>query len=113
MVDNTTTHQVTVMATYPGDFNLDGVVNAQDEAILFANVFTGSTWQQGDANGDGVVNGLDRDLWYSHVGLPQLCRRRPAANLTAVPEPPRSPFCPPRCCSSWLTPGRNGSSVSS
>ena len=87
MLDNTATHQVTVMATYPGDFNLDGVVNSADEAILFANVMTGTTWQQGDANGDGVVNGLDRDLWYSHVGLPPLAAAAPAANLAAVPEP--------------------------
>jgi autotransporter-associated beta strand protein len=87
MVDNTSSHQVTVMATYPGDFNLDGVVDSKDEAILFANVFTGGNWQQGDANGDGVVNGLDRDLWYSHVGLPPLAAAMPAVGVTAVPEP--------------------------
>ncbi len=87
MVDNTATHQVTVMATYPGDFNLDGKVDSQDLAIFYANAFTGTTWQQGDANGDGVVNGLDRDLWSSHLGLPPLAAASPAANLTAVPEP--------------------------
>ncbi len=87
MLDNTAAHQVTVMATYPGDFNLDGKVDSQDLAIFYANAFTGTTWQQGDANGDGVVNGLDRDLWYSHVGLPPLAAASPAANLAAVPEP--------------------------
>ena len=87
MLDNTTTHQVTVMATYPGDFNLDGVVNAQDYAIWAGNVFTGSSWQQGDANGDGAVDGLDHDLWYSHLNLPPLAAALPAAGVTAVPEP--------------------------
>ncbi|MFZ1937098.1 MAG: autotransporter-associated beta strand repeat-containing protein, partial [Thermoguttaceae bacterium] len=86
-VDNTATDQVKVMATYPGDFNLDGVVDSQDEAIWAANVFTGSSWQQGDANYDGAVNGLDRDLWYSHLGLPPLAAALPSGGATAVPEP--------------------------
>ena len=85
--DNTATDQVKVMATYPGDFNLDGVVNNVDYAIWAGNVFTGSTWQQGDANGDGVVNGLDRDLWFSHLGLPQLSGSLADASITPVPEP--------------------------
>jgi autotransporter-associated beta strand protein len=86
-VDNTATDQVKVMATYPGDFNLDGVVNKLDYAIWAANVFTGSTWQQGDANYDGAVNGLDRDLWLANVGLPELSGASPAAGVTPVPEP--------------------------
>jgi autotransporter-associated beta strand protein len=86
-VDNTATDQVTVMATYPGDFNLDGVVDSRDYAIWAANVFTGSTWQQGDANYDGAVNGLDRDLWFSHLNLPPLAPAMPAAGVAPVPEP--------------------------
>ena len=53
---------MTVMATYPGDFNLDGVVNDLDLDIFKANAGIGTTWQMGDANYDGVVNGLDLDL---------------------------------------------------
>ena len=68
-LDNPSTHTVTVMATYPGDFNLDGVVDNLDKVIWFANAFSGTTWQQGDANRDGVVDGLDRDLWSAHAGL--------------------------------------------
>jgi autotransporter-associated beta strand protein len=86
-VDNTSSKQVTVMATYPGDFNLDGVVDNLDRSIWAANVFTGTTWQQGDANYDGVVNGLDRDLWFSHLGLPPLAAASPAAGVTPAPEP--------------------------
>jgi len=87
MLDDPVTHQVKVMATYAGDFNLDGVVNALDNSIWFANAFaTGSTWAQGDANYDGVVDGLDRDLWSSHVGLPAL-PGIPTAGVTPAPEP--------------------------
>jgi autotransporter-associated beta strand protein len=87
-VDNTATKQVEVMATYPGDFNLDGVVDNQDRAIWFANAMTGTTWQQGDANYDGVVDGRDRDLLFASLGLPQLAVLSPAAPAAAsVPEP--------------------------
>jgi hypothetical protein len=78
--DDTSMKQVRVMATYPGDFNLDGVVDDLDGNTWFANVFTGTTWQQGDANYDGVINGLDRDLWRANFGSPPL-------DNVQVPEP--------------------------
>ena len=59
---------VTVMPTYAGDFNLDGVVNDADLAIWTANFGSGAAWQMGDANYDGVVNGLDRDLLQQNFG---------------------------------------------
>ena len=86
-LDDKSSSQVKVMATYPGDFNLDGVVDNLDRAIWCANAFMGTSWQQGDANGDGVVDGLDRDLWFSHVGLPSLAGVLPAASITPAPEP--------------------------
>ncbi len=87
-IDDTATDQVKVMATYPGDFNLDGVVDDQDKAIWFANAFSGTAWQQGDANHDGVVDGLDRDILFAHVGLPQITGILPAVSgLSSVPEP--------------------------
>jgi autotransporter-associated beta strand protein/T5SS/PEP-CTERM-associated repeat protein len=86
-VDNTATDQVKVMATYPGDFNLDGVVDNLDRAIWFANAFTGTTWQQGDANYDGAVDGLDRDLIMAHTELPPITGMPAAAGVTEVPEP--------------------------
>jgi autotransporter-associated beta strand protein len=84
LLDDTAAHQVKVMATYPGDFNLDGVADDLDRAIWFANALTGATWQQGDANYDGVVDGRDRDLLFTSLGLPQLSSAAPAAS---VPEP--------------------------
>ena len=83
-LDDPATKTVTVMATYPGDFNLDGVVDGQDKAIWLAHAFTGTGWQQGDANYDGLVDGLDRDLWLLHVGLPPLTG---ASGVSSVPEP--------------------------
>jgi autotransporter-associated beta strand protein len=85
-VDDTSSHQVVVMATYPGDFNLDGVVDNLDRIIWFANAFSGSTWQQGDANYDGVVDGRDRDILFAHIGLPRLASALPAG-VTPLPEP--------------------------
>ena len=85
--DNTATDQVKVMATYPGDFNLDGVVDSQDRAIWFANAFTGTTWQQGDANYDGAVDGLDRDLMVANLGSQLPSGVMSGAGVTPVPEP--------------------------
>jgi len=86
--DDTATGQVKVMATYAGDFNLDGVVDNQDRAIWFANAIKGTYWQQGDANYDGVVDGRDRDLLFANVGQPRLSLSSPAAPApAAVPEP--------------------------
>jgi hypothetical protein len=73
-------HHVEVMATYPGDFNLDAVVDYTDQAIWFANAFTGTTWQQGDSNYDGIVNGLDLDLLRANFGSVPLASSN-------VPEP--------------------------
>ena len=81
--DDTSLHRVTVMATYPGDFNLDGVVDGRDQAAWLANAFAGTTWQQGDANYDGTVNGLDLDLCRADFGSPPLL-------LPPSPNPPPS-----------------------
>jgi hypothetical protein len=90
-LDDPSTHTVTVMATYPGDFNLDGVVDSLDKSVWFSNAFTtGATWQQGDANRDGVVDGLDRDLWSANAGLtaPTSGMSPPSSSaMSPVPEP--------------------------
>ncbi len=86
--DDTSLHQVKVMATYPGDFNLDGVVDSLDKSVWFAGAFIGTTWQQGDVNYDGVVDGSDRDLVLAHIGLPPIAGALPAVSgVTPVPEP--------------------------
>jgi hypothetical protein len=57
-VDNTTTHQVTVMPALYGDCNLDGKVNFSDLSVLLAHYgsTSGMGWSQGDFTYDGTVN---------------------------------------------------------
>ena len=80
--------RVTVMSTYAGDFNLDGVVNDLDLGIWSANFGSGAAWPMGDANYDGVVNGLDLDLLQQNVGRAPLAGESSAGSgPVAVPEP--------------------------
>ncbi|MBK9118514.1 MAG: hypothetical protein IPM18_02780 [Phycisphaerales bacterium] len=49
-----------ILGTEYGDVNLDGVVDAADEAIVLANQGqVGLGWAGGDLNGDGSVDALD------------------------------------------------------
>ncbi len=60
-VDNTTTHQITIMPALYGDANLDGKVNFTDLSILLSNYGKAGTfgWSQGDFNYDSTVNFSD------------------------------------------------------
>jgi C1A family cysteine protease len=61
--------QVTVRATYAGDFNLDGTVNLLDFDVWTAHLGASSaTFPTSDANYDGAVNLLDFDLWMATMG---------------------------------------------
>jgi probable HAF family extracellular repeat protein len=66
-----------------GDMNLDGVVNAQDIAIVASNWLVPGIGIQGDANGDGIVNGQDLALLSSNW----MQTADAAASPSAVPEP--------------------------
>jgi len=48
-----------IMETEVGDLNLDGMVDAADEAIAQANLGTGTTYSQGDVDFDGDVDAND------------------------------------------------------
>ena len=51
-----------------GDANLDGVVNAEDCAILQAHFgMSGQWWMQGDFNHDGVVDASDLALLNANI----------------------------------------------
>lgn len=78
--------RLTIRLVIPGDFNLDGVVNAADYIVWRANLgkqglapFTG-----GDGNGDGLVTSADYSIWKSHFGTHA---SGGAGANAAVPEP--------------------------
>jgi hypothetical protein len=82
--------QVTVMATYAGDANLDGEVDGADVDIWKLNVGTTGVgvWELADFNYDGEVDGADVDIWKLKVGS-SLAPPPGGAGLSAsiVPEP--------------------------
>ena len=58
-----------VTSSFPGDANNDGVVNADDAAILAANWGkSDKTWADGDFNNDGVVNAADASILAANWG---------------------------------------------
>lgn len=68
----------------PGDVNFDGIVNAQDLALVSSNWLhtgTGANDPPGDANHDGIVNAQDLALISSNW------LATTSANAAAVPEP--------------------------
>jgi fibronectin-binding autotransporter adhesin len=82
-LDDPVMQTVTVMATYPGDFNLDGVVNATDMDIIVSHIGRSGDWGDGDVNYDGLIDILDWNAWKASRGLPPLGD----GSLAQVPEP--------------------------
>ncbi len=71
-VANTVTVNSIQMLTFPtGDFNLDGVVDAADAAILTAHLGlpTGALLTDGDIDEDGDVDRIDLAIWQAHGAL--------------------------------------------
>ena len=67
-VDNSSTHQITIMPTIAGDLNLDGSVDGKDLDIWRGSDTSGTGFLGGDANYDGQVDGKDLDIWKKTVG---------------------------------------------
>ena len=51
------------METVDGDFNMNGILDAEDIDLLSKEVVAGSNNPDFDLNGDDLVNGEDRTLW--------------------------------------------------
>ncbi|TWT78104.1 hypothetical protein Pla123a_08930 [Posidoniimonas polymericola] len=66
----------------PGDYNLDGRVDAADYTEWRSSVGTANLFA--DGNGDGVVNQGDYDLWRASYGGSY---HQPLAGPTSAPEP--------------------------
>jgi cyclophilin family peptidyl-prolyl cis-trans isomerase len=63
----------TQISLIPGDFNLDGIVDAADEAVWQASQGTfGIANLVADADGDGDVDQADRAIWQANLGMGQL-----------------------------------------
>ena len=66
--------------TKRGDFNLDGIVNATDLAVMKPNFgLSGMLYSQGNANCDSIINGTDLAILAGNLGF--------VAPTGAVPEP--------------------------
>ena len=83
--DDTNAKKVTVMYTYFGDANLDGVVDTSDFMTLSQNFGNTGVWSSGDFNYDGTVNALDFNAIASNFGATALSA--PPALGALVPEP--------------------------
>ena len=75
--------QVTVMATLPGDADLNGSITGADLSLLLSKYNLAGTWSVGDFNYDSSVTGADLSLLLSNYNqsIPA-----PVA-AAAVPEP--------------------------
>ena len=77
-----------VVATLPGDANLDGSVNSADLQILLNRFNTsGDTWSTGDFNGDGQCNSADLQIELANFNTSVTISAAPALSAAAVPEP--------------------------
>lgn len=86
-VENTVTvNNITLLATTPGDVNLDGVVNQSDFSIFSSGfgIAAGAFLDDGDTDLDGDVDGADFLVWQRNVGAISTI----TASFVTVPEPP-------------------------
>ena len=67
------------VGTFRGDFNLDGLVNATDLALIDVGYGLGTSWADGNANMDSVINATDLAILAANFGL--------SVPTGAVPEP--------------------------
>jgi hypothetical protein len=79
------------LALVPGDYNLDGLVDALDYNVWRASFGTSTAAAPliyGDGNNDGTVDAADYTLWRKHVGQSWSA----GATIAASPVPEGSTF---------------------
>jgi hypothetical protein len=90
-IDDVKTMVTKLFRTVPGDFNLDGKVDAADYVVWSKNRSqSGATFLQGDATFDGTIGDDDLQLWRSNFGFIRQALSAGSgsgATLAAVPEP--------------------------
>lgn len=82
--------QLLTASARPGDFNMDGEVNAADLVLWQAGygLTSGADVHDGDANADGIVDGADYLIWQRNFGGDS----QPLRAMDAVPEPSWGPL---------------------
>ena len=63
---------------FPGDANLDGLIDMADYAPWFNNYGANGGWTAGDFTGDGMIDMADYAIWFNGYG---------AGGASGVPEP--------------------------
>jgi hypothetical protein len=89
-VDDVSTMIMEVFRTIPGDFNLDGSLDAADYVVWRKGLgASGALFTQGDADFDGDVDSDDRLEWQADFGFARQPIVAGAASAIAavVPEP--------------------------
>lgn len=78
-----------LVRSVPGDFNVDGQVDAADYTVWQDRVGQGGAALVADGNFDGVVDGQDYNVWRSAYGFARqaLTPGSGGASVAAVPEP--------------------------
>jgi glycosidase len=74
-----------LLRTMPGDYNLDGKVDAADYTVWRNHL--GSIGLIGDGNFDGKVDGSDYDIWKSAFGFQRGPLSGGSGAAAAIPEP--------------------------
>lgn len=81
---------IVVVVGVPGDYNLNGVVDAADYTIWRNTLGQEGAWLAADGNRDGHVSALDYDVWKTHFGEAAgsgAGARRSCLADAGVPEP--------------------------
>jgi glycosidase len=87
-IDDVSTMIAEVFRTVPGDFNVDGSVDAADYVLWRKGLGAGTTYSQGDADLDGDVDSDDLAAWQSAFGFARQPLMAGAGSAAlAVPEP--------------------------
>jgi hypothetical protein len=74
--------------TVPGDFTLDGVVDASDYVVVRKGIGAiNALFTQGDADLDRDVDANDLALWKSNFGFVRQPLMAGGGGVTGVPEP--------------------------
>jgi autotransporter-associated beta strand protein len=73
------------LATIPGDFNLNGTVDAADYTVW--RNYLGTSFADADANFDGQVTAADFGIWKSNFGISLVSGGFAAIAIESVPEP--------------------------